>query len=148
LFGPKTSVLHEMCLTQTSTYSKHHLSRQYDSYDDFQVTMGLGDIDCNKHNLLHSYDSMICGTRPRSRVGRCSTSCHPPLVHLNLDMRSSILGMIRSDQITGPPDYISWTSNMRCSVTRVEDTSQTFSTVPRMLRTRTQMGDLDFEVGC
>ena len=34
---------------------------QYDTYDDFQVMMGLGDVDCNKHNLSHSYDSMICG---------------------------------------------------------------------------------------
>jgi hypothetical protein len=37
----------------------------------------------------------------------------------------------------------------RGSVARIEETKQTFSTVPRMLRIRTQMGDLDFEeVGC
>ncbi len=52
-----------------------HVSLRYDPYDDFQVTMGLGDVDCNKHNLSHSYDSMICGNWPRSRVGCISTSC-------------------------------------------------------------------------
>jgi hypothetical protein len=42
-----------------------------------------------------------------------------------------------------PPSKISWTSTMRCSVTRIEETKQTISTDPRMFRTRTQMGELD-----
>jgi hypothetical protein len=32
---------------------------------------------------------------------------------------------------------------MRCSVARIEETKQTFSTDPRMFRTWTQMGELD-----
>jgi hypothetical protein len=41
------------------------------------------------------------------------------------------------------PSKMSWTSTMRCSVSRIEETEQTFSTDPRMFRTRTQMGELD-----
>ena len=46
-----------------------------------------------------------------------------------------------------PPILItSWTSTMRCSVGRIIQTKQTFSTVPT---TRTQMRELDLEeVGC
>jgi hypothetical protein len=44
-----------------------------------------------------------------------------------------------------PLAKISWTNIMRCSVARIKETKQTFSTVPRMLRTRTQMGQLDLE---
>ena len=50
---------------------------------------------------------------------------------------------------TNPLSKISWTSTIRCSVTRIDQTKKTFSTVPRMLRTWTQMGELDLEeVGC
>jgi hypothetical protein len=45
-----------------------------------------------------------------------------------------------------PLSKTSWTSTMRCSVGRIMQTKQTFSTVPR---TRTQMRELDLEeVGC
>ena len=39
----------------------------------------------------------------------------------------------------------SWTSTMRCSEGGIIQRKQTFSTVPR---TRTQMRELDLEVGC
>ncbi len=43
----------------------------------------------------------------------------------------------------------SWTSTMRCFVGRIMKKKHTFSTVPRFLRTRTQIRELDLEeVGC
>ncbi len=83
--------------------------------------------------LQHWYGTFPPVQKDTTTTGTSDVS--PPSVGVNTDMTGE------RNLIT--PSKISWTSTMRCSVARIDETNQTFSTDPRMFRTRTQMGKLD-----
>jgi hypothetical protein len=74
-----------------------------------------------------------------SRAGQLSE------VNLDPDTLADMVSIMVNKHAYKPSPKTSWTSTMRCSVGGIIQTKQTFSTVPR---TRTQMRELDLEVGC